>query len=164
MAQEPLQLNNVIYFKRRQMDIVPPVQSETLVGIDIRAPFDFMLCGQDFKTVDLNYIVKIPKDKYGRITGVYDLALTKGIDVVNGIIGPNYRKTLKICVLNRSDEDVQFKEGDVIARLTLEKNYLYPIEERYDLDYAVEDVSGKNYIIKTEPPKAVINPAIPKSK
>lgn len=155
-AQEHEQWPNHLFFKRVKNDIQYPVQKLHSPGFDLKAPFDFVIDKQSFKTVDLNIIIKIPFGKHGRIAGIYDLALEKGIDVISGIIGPMYRKTIKICVLNRSNVKVTIKTGDTIAQLIIEKHYTMSIEERFCLDY--EDNEDNLRIVKV-PYTDVINPA-----
>lgn len=68
-----------------------------------------------------NIIVKVPPGTYGRIAPRSGLAYNEGIDVLAGVIDPDYRGSVDVILLNTSDRLVKIVHGQRIAQLILER-------------------------------------------
>ena len=63
----------------------------------------------------------LPPGTYGRVAPRTGVPLAFGIDVVGGLILPNYRGEVKIILVNESDKAFAVHHGDRVAQLVLEK-------------------------------------------
>ena len=63
----------------------------------------------------------LPPGTYGRVAPRSGLPLGFGIDVVGGLILPNYGGEIKIFVVNESDKPFTVHHGDRLAQLVVEK-------------------------------------------
>lgn len=63
----------------------------------------------------------IPPTHYGRIAPRSGLALKKGIDVLAGVIDPDYRGVIGVLLMNLSGETVVIQNGDKIAQIIFER-------------------------------------------
>ncbi len=72
--------------------------------------------------------IQIPNDCYARIAPRSGLAVN-GIDVGAGVVDSSYFGTLKVLVINNSNNDYTVEMGDRIAQLVLEKIYNISFEQ-----------------------------------
>ena len=63
----------------------------------------------------------IPEGNYGRIAPRSGLAAKFCIDVGAGVIDSDYRGEVKVLLFNYSDVAFDFKEGDRVAQMIIEK-------------------------------------------
>ena len=54
---------------------------------------------------------------YGRIAPRSGLAVKQGLDVLAGVIDPEYTGEIKVCLYNTGDEPIYINNGDRIAQL-----------------------------------------------
>lgn len=74
----------------------------------------------------------IPKNFYGRIAARSGLAWKRGIEPMAGVIDSDYRGEVGVLLKNTSSVDVEFKKGEAIAQLILEKHGILAVVEVYD--------------------------------
>lgn len=66
--------------------------------------------------------IQLPKGTYGRVAPRSGLAL-KGIDVMAGVLDPDYTGEIKVILSNLSDSSLQVTKGMKIAQVVIEKCY-----------------------------------------
>ena len=65
----------------------------------------------------------MPLGTYGRLASRSGLALNHSIDVVGGVIDPDYTGQIMVILANNSKVDYRVKPGDRIAQLIIEKYF-----------------------------------------
>lgn len=87
--------------------------------------------------------VAIPENFYGRIAPRSGLANKNGIDVLAGVIDATYRGDIGVILYNTSKEThFEFKAGDRIAQLIIERCHAVEWEEVLVLDPSVRGDKG----------------------
>ena len=71
--------------------------------------------------VDTGIAIGLPKGTYGRLAARSRLASKQGIAVGGGVIDADYMGEVKVILRNESDSDYEFKAGDRIAQLIVER-------------------------------------------
>lgn len=65
--------------------------------------------------------VALPFGYYGRIAPRSGLAVKHGINVHAGVVDSDYRGEIKVALINHGDTLVEFRPGDRIAQLIIER-------------------------------------------
>ena len=65
--------------------------------------------------------IGLPKGTYGRLAARSGMASKNGIAVGGGVINVDYTGEVKVILLNHGKGDYQFKAGDRIAQLIVER-------------------------------------------
>lgn len=126
----PSAKDSLQYFLIRPSSLPPNKQSAEAAGFDLHADFGDELSpsGQDLvippgerAIIGTGVVVMLPAGTYGRIAPISGLALDFGIDVLGGVINPNYRGEVKIILVNSGDKAFTVRQGDRVAQLILEK-------------------------------------------
>ena len=63
----------------------------------------------------------IPHGWYGRIAPRSGLAAKQGYNVHAGVIDPDYRGEVKVALINHGDDTIEFRKGDRIAQIIIER-------------------------------------------
>lgn len=103
--------------------IVPQRNSHDAVGYDLFADVDHdtpIFIGQR-TLIPTNISIAIPHGLYGRIAPRSGLALKHGIDMLAGVIDPDYRGTLGVMLINLGQQVFHVKHGDRIGQLIFER-------------------------------------------
>ncbi|GAX86332.1 hypothetical protein CEUSTIGMA_g13744.t1 [Chlamydomonas eustigma] len=91
------------------------------VGYDISSCINTVIPHGFRMLVDTGIVIScMPCGTYCRIAPRSGLAL-KGIDVVAGVVDPDYRGSIKVLLVNNSDQPFTVNVGDRIAQLILER-------------------------------------------
>lgn len=86
--------------------------------------------------------MEIPVGTYGRVAPRSGLALKNGIDVLAGVIDPDYRGEIAVILINHSQHTLPIYHGDRIAQLVIEKVITPDIEEVDELDTTIRGSDG----------------------
>jgi len=92
--------------------------------------------------VSTGIAVKIPEGYYGRVAPRSGLAVKNNIDIGAGVIDSDYRGEVKVLLFNFGSQPFEFKTGDRIAQLILEKITTPEPEEVDDLDSTDRGAGG----------------------
>lgn len=112
----------MLKFQRLESNAILPTRgSLESAGLDLYAIEHVVLLPGDRIGIKTGLAVEIPKGYYGRIAPRSGLALRNGIDVMAGVIDPDYRGEIKCLLVNLGDADFEIKLGDRIAQLLIEK-------------------------------------------
>jgi dUTP pyrophosphatase len=124
----------------------PKRGSDQAVGYDLRA--DLGGSGQRILGVGMRLAyqtgiaVAIPPGFYGRVAPRSGLAYNFGIDVLAGVIDPDYRGEIKVILLNTGNEPFVVAHGDRIAQLIIERCVTPSITVVESLDDTVRGIGG----------------------
>ena len=90
------------------------------VGYDLTCVQDTTLFPGTLTCIPTGVAVALPPGCYGRIAPRSSLTLKNGLNVGAGVIDPDYRGEIKVCMFNHSNQTTFLKVGDKIAQLILE--------------------------------------------
>jgi len=100
---------------------IPTRSNGTDAGYDLYAAADGRIDGKRRDIVNTGICIAIPEGYYGRIAPRSGLAVKHGIDVLAGVVDSGYRGEVGVVLQNLSYMDFEYKEGDRIAQLIIEK-------------------------------------------
>jgi dUTP pyrophosphatase len=102
--------------------VIPTYGSSGAAGLDLSSVYEYTIPPLSRVLVNTGISVKVPNGTYGRVAPRSGLAKNHGIDVMAGVIDPDYRGVIGVILFN-TDSNVayQVKPGDRIAQLILEK-------------------------------------------
>lgn len=115
---------------------LPTRGSAGAVGYDLTYAGDRLMgVGVDAQnTVPTGIAVKIPDGYYGRVAPRSGLAAKQGIDVLAGVIDPDYRGEIKVILYNHGSAPMWIEPGDRVAQLIIEAVATPEVEQVEDLD------------------------------
>jgi dUTP pyrophosphatase len=116
---------------------LPSRGSQGAVGYDLHAdlPQGFVSIMPGTRAViPTGIAVAIPEGCYGRVAPRSGLALRHGLDVLAGVVDPDYRGEVMVILQNNGADLVTIARGDRIAQLILEACLTPEVEEVTDLD------------------------------
>lgn len=115
-------INMTIKFKKLSQDAtIPTYGSSEAIGMDLYASVDIKIYPQSRELVATDIACEIPDGTYLRIAPRSGLAMKFGIDVLAGVIDPDYRGALGVILQNNGDDLFTIKKGDRIAQAILEE-------------------------------------------
>ena len=100
---------------------IPSKSSEFAAGYDLRAVDDVVVGVGERKIVSTGIRISCPEGTYGRIAPRSGLALKNGLDVMAGVIDPDYIGIVSVVLINFGELPVEIKVGDRIAQLIFER-------------------------------------------
>lgn len=100
--------------------IIPTKGSALSAGYDLYSTVDECIKPNERKLIDTGMQLEIPFGVYGRIAPRSGLAVKFGVDVMAGVIDPDYRGNIKVLLINHGDTDFIIHKGDRIAQLIFE--------------------------------------------
>ena len=102
--------------------VFPTKGSAQSVGLDLSCVEPIFLNAGEYKSYDIGFkLVCMPEGCYGRIAPRSGLA-TKGIDVLAGVIDPDYRGPIMVLLHNIDRvKSVSLPQGSRIAQIIFEK-------------------------------------------
>jgi dUTP pyrophosphatase len=105
-------------------------------GFDLKAAQDGVIKRGERHLIKTNIRMAIPKGYYGRIAPRSGLALKYGLVVLAGVIDSDYRGEIGVILRNTGIEDFEFKYGDRIAQIIIERCFtnLTKVESLDDTD------------------------------
>lgn len=120
----------MLQVKRLNSDATLPTRgSPGAVGYDLHCSNDFSLNGRDTVCVPTGVSIILPDGVYGRIAPRSGLAVKYGVHIMAGVIDPDYIGEIKVVMCSLNGSIHEFKKGDRIAQLVLERCEVPPIVE-----------------------------------
>ncbi len=125
----------ILAVKRLRPDAILPTRgSDGAVGYDLYAVEVVTVGVLSFAVVPTGIAVAIPEGYYARIAPRSGLAAGLGLDVLAGVVDPDYRGEIKVIVSNFSTKGAaSFWAGDRVAQLILEACATPPVVELAEL-------------------------------
>ena len=118
--------------------IVPTRATEGSIGYDLHAYDEAILPKNERRSVGTGISIAIPEGHYGRIAPRSGLAFILGIQVLAGVVDPDYRGEIKVILYyggaKKEIDTHRIRKGDRIAQLILEKVSTVPVEVVEELD------------------------------
>ena len=100
---------------------LPTRGSGGAVGYDLACTQDFVLDTQSRVLVSTGIGIKLPTGVYGRVAPRSGLTVKHGVHIGAGVIDPDYTGEVRVAMFNLGLEPIEFKRGDRIAQLILER-------------------------------------------
>jgi len=139
---EVCEVKDVLCVKKLDPAAKLPVRAHpTDAGLDIFCLESFKLDKGERKSVRTGIVVSVPHGYYGRLAEKGGLANGKGLQVMAGVVDENYTGELLAVLFNPKgyvkghagkrifDQAIEFKAGDKICQLVLEKISLAEVVE-----------------------------------
>lgn len=132
-------MTSTLLFKKLNGDAKIPVRgSKESIGYDLFCSKEIKIKPFDKGIVNTSIsmeIVNMPKEEtwYGRIAPRSGLSAKNHLDIGAGVVDSDYRGELKVVVFNHSSIDHTFKKGDKVAQLIIERAFILPVKEVFDL-------------------------------
>ncbi len=101
--------------------VLPARSSAGAAGYDLSSSMDVLVPAHERRMVHTGLAVAVPPGTYGRVAPRSGLAVRHGIDVLAGVIHPDYRGALGVMLMNTSGTAFKVRAGDRIAQLVLER-------------------------------------------
>jgi len=121
--------------------ILPQKKHKTDAGFDLYAPYDGVVFKGERIRVNLHIAISIAENQVALVQGRSGLAINNGITTIGNVIDSGYRGEISAVLLNTSNEDFGFRQGDRIAQLVLFK---IPDEEVQEVSELSEADRGDN--------------------
>lgn len=112
---------NIPFRKLTSEAILPSRGTEEAIGLDLHASEFVLLEPGSRVAVKTGLSVSIPSGFYGRIAPRSGLALKQGVDVLAGVIDPDYRGEILCLLINHGTLPIEIQNGDRIAQLIIEQ-------------------------------------------
>jgi dUTP pyrophosphatase len=112
--------------KMNVLAYVPTRGSPGAAGYDLCAFAGGCIPKWTHQAIGTQIKISMPPGVYGRLASRSGLSFRSGIEVGAGVIDADYQGEIKVILYNLSDQPFNFKRGDRIAQLILEK-YLTPV-------------------------------------
>jgi len=100
---------------------LPKKSTRGSAGLDLYSTQDVTIQSKKNGIVPTGLKLSMPEGTYGRIAPRSGLSLHYMMDVMGGVIDPDYKGEVKVILLNHSDSDFNVCTGDRVAQLILEK-------------------------------------------
>jgi dUTP pyrophosphatase len=131
--------------------IIPSRGSSGSVGYDLYSVMNIVIPPQERKMISTGIVIRIPPGHYGRIAPRSGYAYKSGIDVLAGVIDPDYRGELRVILYNTSnDTSFEVSKGQRVAQLVLEKCSVPPVVV-VDEVMMKDDCNFNDYIFNVKP-------------
>ena len=123
------------------MAFLPERAHETDAGYDLRTPVDFTLFAHDFAVIDTGVHIQLPPGKCAVLTGKSGL-YTKHRITSSGLVDEGYTGSIRVGLMNHSDETMTFRRGDKISQFYITDYYAEPLEIVNELDESERGDNG----------------------
>ena len=135
---------------------LPTWATEGSIGYDLKMPCPIEMPPWSRRTIDTKVKVQIPHGHYVRIAPKSSLTIC-GLDVVAGVIDPDYKGTLRVVLSNNSVMFHTLQQHMAIAQFILEKVSLLPLTVKPITPLPIRGTGGFG---STTPENSVIQPEI----
>ena len=96
----------------------PERAHKTDAGLDLRSPERFILWSHSRKVIDTGVHVEIPEGYAGLLRSKSGLMCDHGI-LSDGTVDSGYSGSVRVCMINTSNEPYTVKKGDKISQLVV---------------------------------------------
>jgi len=100
---------------------LPKRSTSRSAGLDLYSTKNVTIPSKKNGVVPTGLKLTMPEGTYGRIAPRSGLSLHYMLDVMGGVVDPDYEGEVKIVLMNHSDADFNVCTGDRVAQLILEK-------------------------------------------
>ncbi len=107
----------------------PTRGSEGAAGYDLFAAENVTIPPRGKGIVDTGVVFQFTSDCYARVAPRSGLAVKNGIDVLAGVVDSDYTNSVRVVLMNHSDEPFEVAIGHRIAQIIFERIYTPELEE-----------------------------------
>jgi len=119
---------------------LPKRATSRSAGLDLYSTRNVTIPSKKNGVVPTGLKITMPEGAYGRIAPRSGLALHYMLDVMGGVVDPDYEGEVKIILMNHSDSDFNVCTGDRVAQLILEKyQRITIITEKFVVDSSSDE-------------------------
>ena len=133
-STENNQLNTLKIKKTDKNAIIPTRGTKYSAGYDLYSCEEGVIEANNMGKINIGLSLIIPNNFYGRIAPRSGLTLKNKLNVGAGVVDSDYRGNISVILFNHSNENFEYKIGDRVAQLIIEKIALLDIEEINELD------------------------------
>ena len=112
---------HVNVLKCHENAVMPKRGSDFSAGSDLYSVLDYIIEPKSRCLISTGLKMQFPHNVYARIAPRSGLALKNGIDVMAGVIDPDYTGEIKVLLYNSSDIKFEVQKGDRIAQIIFEQ-------------------------------------------
>ena len=123
MSNTHIQVN---VLKCHEHAVLPKSGSSLSAGSDLVSVEDYIIEPNSRCLVSTGLKFQFPSNVYGRIAPRSGLALKHGIDVMAGVIDPDYTGEVKVLLYNTSNVKFEVQKGDRVSQLIFE-SFKFPL-------------------------------------
>ena len=105
----------------------PERAHKTDAGLDLRSPERFILWSHSRKVIDTGVHIEIPEGYAGLLRSKSGLMCDHGI-LSDGTVDSGYSGSVRVCMINTSNEPYTVEKGDKISQLVVVPCQLDPVE------------------------------------
>lgn len=122
--------------------VLPNYSYEDDAGFDLYSVEELILKPKERAQISTGISMEIPKGYVGFIWDKSGISHNGGIKTLGGVIDPGYRGEIKVGVINLSDKDFIFGNGDKVAQMIIQKKETCDIIEVSELDNSEREDRG----------------------
>lgn len=123
----------VIFEKSVDNAFLPTRKRELSAGFDLKSACDCVISARSSQILDLGIKVRLPEGCCGNIASRFNLVVSHSVIALRGVVRSNDEETIKVVLLNHSDETFYVKRGDSVAKLICQQTICPSVEETCDL-------------------------------
>lgn len=117
-----LERRNLTYTLLSPNAIVPQLRICSDIGFNIFSSEDKIIAPSDRMYVETDIVFNFPNSYYGLLISTPENASKYGIDVGQSAVGPNL-ESIKVLLINNSNDTFAIKRGDHIAIMLVNKYF-----------------------------------------
>jgi dUTP pyrophosphatase len=106
----------------------PTRGSAGAAGYDLYAAENQIVPAHGQRMVDTGVVFQFPSDCYARVAPRSGLAVNHRLDVLAGVVDSDFKSSVKVVLINHSDQPFHVNIGDRIAQIIFEKIYTPDLE------------------------------------
>lgn len=134
-----LQENSFVIFEKSVANaFLPTRKREFSAVIDLKSAYDYSISAHSSQVVDVGIKVHLPEGCCGNIASRFNLTVSHSVIALRGVVRSN-EETIKVVLLNHSDETFYVKRGDNVAKLICQQTISPSVEETCDLPLDATD-------------------------
>jgi len=99
---------------------IPHRGSDGAAGYDLHSAIDVIAPPGVQTLVPTGLAIAVPEGTYGRVAPRSGLAVKRAIDVLAGVVDPDFRGEVCVVLFNHSKEPFEISAGDRIAQMVFE--------------------------------------------
>jgi dUTP pyrophosphatase len=108
---------------------IPTRATPRSIGYDLHAAKEATIPPRERTLIGTGVAIKTPSGTYARIAPRSSLAVKHSVDVVAGVVDPDYRGEVRVALANQGKLPFMVRTGDRIAQLLLERAETPPSHE-----------------------------------
>lgn len=128
--------------KLNEEAVLPNYSYEDDAGFDLYSVEKIVLKPMQREQISTGISMQIPKGYVGLIWDKSGVSHNGGIKTLGGVVDSGYRGEIKVGVINLSDKDFIFGEGDKVAQMIIQKKETCDIVEVDELESSHREDRG----------------------